>query len=187
MKKINIIDLAIFTAITIALVVGFFTYKHYRQTAGNQIQSTSKIMFQVYLRSVTLTGPENPIKTGERTFITIRNVPYTELPIIESKIELKKAVIPNPEKKPSFLLVDDFSQMFMYDIIVTVTDMAKITNDGAVVGGNKIKIGMPITLEGQAYKLNGTVSDIRIIIEKPKQALTDKDKKPANEPVKNAK
>ena len=45
----------------------------------------------------------------------------------------------------------------MYDVVVTLTDNAKITKDGAVVGGNKIKIGLPITLEGADYKFTGSV------------------------------
>lgn len=166
MKKINVIDVAIFVAITVALVVGFFTYKHYRQTAGDRIETTARIGFQVYLRGVTLTGTENPIKPGDKTFITIRNVPYTDLTVLNSIIDTKKTVIANaPGKSPAGVIVEDYSQMYMYDIVVTVADMAKITKDGAVIGGNKIKIGLPITLEGQAYKLNGTVSDVRILPE----------------------
>lgn len=170
MKKINLIDVIIFVAITIALVVGFFTYKHYRQTAGDRIEKTAKIGFQVYLRGVTLTANENPIKAGDKTFITIRNVPYTDLTVLNSIIDTKKTVIPNVAgKSPAALIVEDYSQMYMYDIVVTVADVAKITKDGAVIGGNKIKIGLPITLEGQTYKLNGTVSDVRLLPEEPAQ------------------
>ena len=64
-----------------------------------------------------------------------------------------------------FLIVEDVSQANMYDITVTLTDTAKITKDGAVVGGNKIKMGLPITLEGKDYKFNGTVSDLKIMPE----------------------
>ena len=61
-------------------------------------------------------------------------------------------------------MVEDISQAFLYDMVVTLIDpSAKITKDGAVVGGNKIKIGLPVTLEGPSYKLNGTVSDVRIL------------------------
>ena len=41
-KKFSIIDAAIFIAIVIALIVGIYTLKHFRQTAGKQIESTSK-------------------------------------------------------------------------------------------------------------------------------------------------
>ena len=63
------------------------------------------------------------------------------------------------------MVVEDVSQANMYDVTVTLTDTAKITKDGAVVGGNKIKIGLPITLEGRDYKFTGTVSDLKIINE----------------------
>lgn len=58
--------------------------------------------------------------------------------------------------------VDDLTSPFNYDFLVTLEDDAKITKDGAVVGGNKIKIGLPVTLEGVDYKLNGIVSNITL-------------------------
>lgn len=170
MKKLKLIDIAIIVAFILALIVGFLTYKHFRQTADKQFDKKSKIAFQVFLRGVTITGKESPIKPGDKTFITIRNVPYTELQIVDSKIETKKVVMPNPAGKPQFILIDDYSQLFMYDIIVTIVDNAKITKDGPVVGGNKIKIGMPITLEGKNYKLTGTVSDIKYMLDSPMQS-----------------
>lgn len=180
MKKIKLIDIAIIIAFILAMVVGFLTYKHFRQTAEHQLDRTSKIAFQVFLRGVTITSGVNPIRVGDKTFISIRNVPYTALQVVDSKIDTKKVVMPNPEvgKKPQFVVVEDFSQIFMYDIVVTVTDIAKITKDGPVVGGNKIKIGMPITLEGADYKFNGTVSNIQI--------LPDNSPPPAAPPKQNA-
>src|SRR5574344_1756965 len=170
MKKVNLVDIAIFVAITLALIIGALTYNHFRTTAGKQIKSESKIAFQIFIRGVTLTTPENPVKVGENAFITIRNVPYTYLPVVDSKMETKKVVISNPAGKPAGLIVDDYSQLCMYDMVVTVTDTCKITDEGVVIGGNKIKIGLPITLEGFAYKFNGTVSDIRIIKDNPQGA-----------------
>lgn len=163
MKKVRIIDVVIILGVIAALVVGFFTYKHFRQTADKQVEKNSKIAFQIFLRSVTLTSQTNPILIGDKTFISIRNVPYTDLEIVDVKTDTKKIVMPNPKGNPAFLLIEDYSQVFMYDIVVTVLDDAKITKDGAVVGGNKIKIGMPITIEGQDYKFNGTVSNVQVI------------------------
>lgn len=163
MKNLKPVDVVILLAVIAALVVGFFTYKHFRETAGNKVLSTSKIIFQVYLRGVTITGSENPIKAGDDTFISIRNVPYTNLKVLESKIDTKKVVVPTLNPKQPFVTVNDYSQMYMYDIVVTVMDTAKITKDGPVVGGNKVKIGMPITLEGSNYKFNGPVSNIQVL------------------------
>lgn len=162
-KKFRFVDLFIILSVIAALAVGFFTYKHFRQTASKQVEKTAKIAFQVFLRGVTITGQVNPIKAGDDTFISIRNVPYTDLKVIDVKTDTKKTIMQNPKGTPPFILVEDYSQIFMYDIIVTVIDTAKITKDGAVVGGNKIKIGLPITLEGKDYKFNGTVSNMQIL------------------------
>lgn len=163
LKKIRLVDVIIIAGVLLTLVIGFLTYKHYRATASNQVESTSKIAFQVFLRGVTITGNVNPIKIGDKTFISIRNVPYTDLKVIDVKADTKKTVMPSSRTKEPFILVEDYSQAFMYDIVVTVVDTAKMTKDGAVVGGNKIKIGLPITLEGKDYKFNGTVSNIQVL------------------------
>lgn len=159
MKKINIVDLIIITGVLVALFVGIFTAKQFRQTADKQIEATSSITFQVFLRGVTVTGENFPIVAGEKAFITIRNVPYTELNVIDVKSEPRKTFSPINKN----LLVPDPAQPSVFDAVVTITDTAKITKDGAVVGGNKIKMGLPITLEGKTYKFNGTISDVKVI------------------------
>lgn len=168
-KKFKTVDMIIVAGVVLALIVGFFTYKNFRQTASKQIEATSKISFQVFVRGVTLTGNEIPMRANDKTFISIRNVPYTDLDIVDVKADRKKIVLPILNSK-KVMVIEDVSQANMYDITVTLKDTAKITKDGAVVGGNKIKIGLPITLEGKDYKFNGTVSDLKVMPE------TDDDK-----------
>ena len=163
LKQIKILDFIIIGLIVVALGVGFATYKGYRQTADKQIEATSKIVFKVYMRGVTFSGSEIPIVKGDKTFISIRNVPYSDLDIVDVKADRRKIVIPTTNSKKVIIVVEDASQPDLYDVVVTLTDMAKITKDGAVVGGNKIKLGLPITLEGANYKFTGSVSDIKVI------------------------
>lgn len=158
MKKLSIVDFIIIIGVLVALFVGVFTAKHFRQTADKQIEATSPVVFQVFLRGVTVTGSEFPITTDAKTFITIRNVPYTELDVISVNSQPRKIYAPMSKN----VLVVDPSQPAIYDAIITIKDIAKITKDGAVVGGNKIKMGLPVTLEGQKYKFNGTISDVRV-------------------------
>ncbi len=158
MKKISFVDFIIVAGVIIALFVGVYTAKHFRQTADKQIEATSPITFQVFLRGVTVTGNEFPILTNDKTFITIRNVPYTELNVIDVKFDPRKTFSPVSKNT----LVPDPAQPSVFDAIITITDTAKITKDGAVVGGNKIKMGLPVTLEGKKYKFNGTISDVRV-------------------------
>lgn len=164
-KKIKPVELIIIAGILIALFVGFLTFKHFRQTASKQIEATSQISFDVYIRGITFTGSELPIKINDQTFISIRNVPYTDLIIKNVKADRKKTIVPvfNTKNPKTLAVTEDVSQPYVYDAVVTLTDTAKITKDGSVVGGNKVKIGLPITLEGKNYKFNGTVSNIQVM------------------------
>lgn len=162
-KKIKIVDFIIILGVVIALAVGFVTFKGYRQTADKQIEATSNIVFKVYMRGVTFSGSNIPIKKGEKTFISIRNVPYSDLEILDVKADRRKIVLPTMNSKKVVIVVEDMAQPDLYDVVVTLTDKAKITKDGAVVGGNKIKLGLPITLEGADYKFTGSVSDIKVV------------------------
>lgn len=186
-KRFKIIDIIIILGIFAILAVGFLTYKNIRQTASNKIEGEAKIAFQVFLRSITLTSNQNPIRFGEKTFISIRNVPYTGLQIIDVKADSKKMIMPSSRTKEPFVMVEDLSQPFMYDVVVTVIDNAKITDDGAVVGGNKIKIGLPIVLEGKNYKFNGLVSNVQILskeqTEQIEKVLKDYQEKTANQQI----
>ena len=163
LKKLNFVDLVIVIGVIIALAVGIYTAKHFRQTADKQIEAVSPITFEVFLRGVTVTGEEFPIKQNDKTFITIRNVPYTELTVLNTSSSPRKMAVPYGTSEKQYILIDDPAQISMYDAIVTIKDTAKITKDGAVVGGNKIKMGLPVTLEGENYKFNGIISNIRVI------------------------
>lgn len=163
LKKIKIIDFIIVAFVIFALGVGFYTYKGYRQTADKQIEATSQVVFKVYMRGVTFSGAEIPIVKGNKTFISTRNVPYSDLDIVDVKADRRKIVLPTLNSKKVVIVVEDVSQPDLYDVVVTLTDTAKITKDGAVVGGNKIKLGLPITLEGPDYRFTGSVSDIKVV------------------------
>ena len=164
-KSLRIVDYIIIVGLILAVGVGYFTLKGSRQTANRSIEATSKISFDVVIRGITFTGEDLPLKKDEKTFISIRNVPYSDLIITDVKSDRRKTVLPtfNTKDTKTVLVVDDVALPNVYDAIITLTDTAKITKDGAVVGGNKIKIGLPITLEDKDYRLNGTVSNIKLI------------------------
>ena len=174
--KFNIVDIIIVAGVIIALVVGLLTMKNFRQTADKQIEATSEISFQVFLRGVTVTGEDFPVKAGEKTFITIRNVPYTELEVNGVAYSPRQTAVSSAKTEKQYVLVNDPSQPDVYDAVISIKDVAKITKDGAVVGGNKIKMGLPVTLEGKDYKFNGTISDVRVTYDtKVEDTVMDKE------------
>lgn len=162
-KKVSAVDVIIILSVVVALLVGYLTFTKVRQTSAKQIVSTSPVEFHVFVRGLSYTGVEFPVKRGEKTFITIRNVPYTELEVKDVMFGLRQVGIMTNQ---GYKAVNDPAFPNLYDLVVVVRDEAKVTKDGPVVGGNKLKTGLPITIEGATYKFNGTVSDV-IVIEQP--------------------
>jgi len=160
LKKLRPLDIIIILIVLMALIVGAATFAGKRATSDNQIEASTKVDIEVYFRGVVVTSNNSPFETGDETFITIRNVPYTKLKITNVNYDRKKVMMPT--STGGYKVVDDVTSPFNYDFLVTVEDDAKITKDGAVVGGNKIKIGLPVTLEGVDYRLNGIVSNISV-------------------------
>ena len=161
LKRLRPFDCLIILIVIVALIVGLATKSGKRATSSNQIEATVNVEMEIYLRGVASTSQEPLFNIGDETFITIRNVPYTKLKIKDVKYDKRKVMLPSINPKKPYILVNDDTAPYQYDYLVSVVDSAKITKDGdAVVGGNKVKIGLPITLEGAKYKLNGVISNV---------------------------
>lgn len=160
---INIIDLSIILLVLLA-ISGLVLVKSGRFVTSHQvIQKQGIIEFDIVIRGQKLSKPDKLFLAGQKTFITIRNVPYTALEIIKVIRTPWQTVIPDPKNPSKAISVADPSEPYTYNFLVTVKDKATLTNDGPVIGGNKIKIGLPVNLEGFKYRLYGTVSDVRVI------------------------
>ena len=159
-KKLRPFDIIVIVLVLVGIFAFILTRTGNHITSSKQIMAETKVDIEVYFRGVVITSQNSPFKEGDETFITIRNVPYTKLKIKSVNYERKKVILPSSTSK--YQVVEDVSSPFNYDFLVTIEDSAKITQDGAVVGGNKIKIGLPVTLEGEDYKLNGIVSNITL-------------------------
>lgn len=176
-KKIKPFDYLIIIIVLVGLIVGFMTIKGKRATSSNQIEATVNIEMEIYLRGVASTSDEPIFKKDDETFITIRNVPYTKLKIKDVKFDKRKIMLPTINPKKPYITVNDDTTPYQYDYLVKVVDSAKITKDGdAVVGGNKVKIGLPITLEGAKYKLNGVITNVIASPEPTNEVHEDLDK-----------
>ena len=167
MKQLKPFDYIIIAAVIAVILIGVLVYTGKNKFSNSPVEATKKIAFQVMLKGVSITDSQIPFKIGDESFITIRNVPYTKLQIVDVAYQPRKIVLPVNNPQQPFIVVDDFSQPYQYDFVITLMDEAKITADGAVAGGNKIKIGTPIVLEGYNYRTGGTISNV--------QELTDKD------------
>ena len=139
MKKFGLVDFIIITGVIAALLVGLYTVKHYRQTADKQIEATSQISFQVFLRGVTVTGEEFPIKVNDKTFITIRNVPYTELTVSDVSSQPRKTFSPAVKS----LTVEDPAQPALLMQLLLLKIQQKLPKTELLSAVTKLKWDFP--------------------------------------------
>ena len=163
--KYNVVDFAIFAVIAI-IVVGFLFVKFGVHKPLSKIsKGTKPVEFTIITRAYDVTAQEELFKAGDKTFITIRNVPYTKLEITAVQKEQSKEMFFNYDRPEVPYLINNVAYPNRYQYKITVKDSAQITADGAVIGGNKIKIGLPVDIEGFNYRLSGTVSDVKVLEE----------------------
>jgi hypothetical protein len=164
--KINIIDFLIILIVTLAIAGVTLVKSGKFATSSKAITKIAPVNFDVVIRGQKLSKDDKIFINGEKTFITIRNVPYTSLIIKKAERTRWQTVIPDPKNPLKAISVDDPSAPYTYNFFVTLEDTATVTGDGPVIGGNKIKIGLPVTLEGYNYRLTGVVSDVRVLDKK---------------------
>lgn len=159
---INVIDFSL-VALIVLFVVGIFLVKiGAHKTSAQVIQRKSSIEFDVFSRGQKMSDPEKLFKGQKKSHLTIRNVPYNALDIVKYECKPWQIAVLHPENNTA-VSIDDPSAPYTYDCLVTLRDNAEITNDGPVIGGNKIKIGLKVDIEGFNYRFPCAVSDIRIM------------------------
>ncbi|MDD3593645.1 MAG: DUF4330 domain-containing protein [Candidatus Gastranaerophilales bacterium] len=163
--KFNKLDILI-AVIVLLFVAGVVSVKlGVFKTSSNIITGEKPVMFTVVTRTYDVTSTEPIISKGDKSFITIRNVPYTELEVVDVKRESIKEMFFNYDRPEVPYLYDNLAYPAKYYYTVVLKDNATITKDGAVIGGNKIKIGLPVDIEGSNYRFSGNVSDVKVIEE----------------------
>ena len=159
LKKLKITDYIIIAFILIAVCIGGFAVFKKKNFSNLPVEKETEIMFDVLFRGISISSAEVPFRTGENAFITIRNVPYTKLKITAVDGRPRLTFVPSKNKK-GYEIIEDVSTPGLYDFIIRLEDKAKKTPDGYVAGGNKIKMGIPVVIEGELYKYQGVISNV---------------------------
>lgn len=168
-KKLKVTDYIIILLIIVLCVIGALAVLKKKNFSNLPVEKEVKVQFDVFFRGITLSTPEFPIKSGEDAFITIRNVPYTKLKIVAAQAQERMTYIDTPQ---GVTVAPDVAVPNLFDCIVRLEDTAKKTSDGYVAGGNKLKMGVPVVIEGEKYKYQGTISNIFAADEQPASSET---------------
>ena len=162
--KVSILDLG--AACVIALVIiGIFFFPG---TSGSiaQITETKPIEVEVLVRGLSMRDPQLlAIEQQENQKITliIRNQPYGQIELKKIEELPRTMGVPQPDGSVKALPDPRPEVTFIRDLIVTVAGQAQITDDGVVLGNNKLKVGSPIELEGLYYSVRGSVMNVQVL------------------------
>jgi hypothetical protein len=161
--KFSLLDLG--AALVILLtIIGIFVVPG--TTGKSTIAQVSKqpIEVDVIVRGLSVLNPDTLIQqfnTEKKTNIVIRNQPAGEAEIRNVKPLSRNVLVPQPDGTVK-VLPDPRTENYSQDMIMTLGGQAEVTESGAVIGGQKVKIGTLIELEGDNYNFNTSVIDVRL-------------------------
>jgi len=104
-----------------------------------QLSAPKPIEVDVVVRGLSATDPKSLIKEGDKTSIIVRKQPSGEA-IADPRLEVA----------------------FVNDMVLTLVSKAQMTQDGPVLGGEKVKVGTSIELDGPAYNFTSSVIAVRV-------------------------
>jgi len=157
LNRFNVIDFSVIAlALLVTLGVMLVQSGTYR-TSGQVIKGEGEIEYTIYIRNLKSLKTEL-FQPHKKLSITIRNQPRGAVEITQ---------VDNRPKRASFMgangkleTIQDPADPYGYDTLVTLKDHAMFTNDGYVTEGIKVKIGLPIEVEGHDYRVSGVIVDV---------------------------
>ncbi|GAA6620194.1 DUF4330 domain-containing protein [Scytonema sp. NUACC26] len=162
--KISILD---FGALLVILLVifGIFLFPGGSGSVAQVGSKTVPMEVDLVVRGLNVRDPEQlfarGFEKGGKTKVIIRNQPYGTIDIKSVKVLPRTVIVPQPDGSLKEL-PDIKSNNYSTDMLLTLQGKAQVTPEGPVLGNSKVKIGMPIELDGFNYNFNSTVIDVRL-------------------------
>jgi hypothetical protein len=164
MARWNPIDAGVvLTALCVALGITA-SQLGWHKTSGQVIKGETDIQYHIVVRNLKTLRPDI-LQPGKTLSITIRNQPRGDVRIVAVKHNVKRTLLPTPGQAKGFTVIDDPVDNYGHDFLVTLRDHALVTEDGYVTEGIKVKIGLPIEIEGFDYRVNGSIVDVQAVPE----------------------
>lgn len=158
--KLNVIDFTMLFFLFLVAAGILLVQSGFYKTSGQQVKGESDILYTISLHGIKTMRPDL-FKKGNALSITIRNQPRGNVLIVDSQMTPKRIIIPMASGSPGYQVIADPIEPNSYDYTVHLRDHALITGDGYVTNGIKVKIGLPIDVEGFNYRLPAVISDIQ--------------------------
>lgn len=161
--KINVLDLGAIAVIVLVLIGIFIVPGPKGSIAQVGSASGDTIELNLLVRGLSVKNSQEFLSALENTSVKIivRNEPAGSLNI-ESVEELPNYVIaPQPDGSVKSLPDPRPIVALSTDMIIYMNGKGTMTDDGAVLANQKIKIGSVLELDGTNYNFRGSVIDVK--------------------------
>lgn len=160
--KINAIDLFIILVL-ISTVLGFFWVKTGHSSLTKKVQAEGKAEVKIAIRGARVEDMKI-FEKYKKAYIIIRNQPFDNVDVVSVKVNRRPLTFYVPEaKKP--MKFDNFDDSLATDVDMVISGDAQLTTDdppSIVMGGNKVKAGIPVELETLEYKFTGSIISVKM-------------------------
>jgi hypothetical protein len=153
--RFNCLDAGLVALLSVSVLGILLVQTGIHATSKNMIEGETDIEIGLYLR--TRTDDPTLFKVGSQPNITIRNQPRGKMLITAVSFSPAKALVPQAS---GYKVIDDPQLQHVYDFKLTLKDHALVTPEGFVAEGVKVKVGLPIELEDQTYRLTGGITKV---------------------------
>jgi hypothetical protein len=161
--KVNILDLGAI-AVIILVLIGIFVVPGPTGSVAQVGNSTpDTIEVNLLVRGLSIKNAPEFIKSLKDTNVSIivRNEKAGAL-TIKSVEELPNYALANqPDGTVKAVLDPRPIVVYSTDMILTMDGKGQMTNDGAILANQKVKIGSVLELDGSNYNFRGSVIDVQ--------------------------
>lgn len=160
--KLSILDVG--AALIILLVIfGIFLLPGPSGTSVAQIGITTKpIEVDALVLGLGTRNAQSLLAPGTKANFVIRNQPYGQIEIKAVQFLPRTVTVSQPDGSVKALPDPRPEANFSANLLLTLEGKGQVTKDGPVLGNSKIKVGTPVELEGQDYRFNASVIEVRI-------------------------
>jgi hypothetical protein len=123
----------------------------------------------IIVQGLTVTDPKKfteELTTAKKTNVIIRNQPYGEVNVLGVKSYPRSVAVPQPDGSVKSMADPRPELQYKVDAIVTLGQDARVVDNGPVFGNVKVKVGTPLEIEGQTYRVSAPVIGVRILPKK---------------------
>ena len=161
--KLSILDLGAACVILLAIIGIFF----FPGTSGSIAQlstGTKSVEVDVLVRGLGVRNLQDLLNEfeEEKASIIIRNQPAGQVDVTSTEELPRTIAVPQPDGSVKALPDPRPEVVLVTDMIMTIQGNGQVTDSGAVLGNQKVKVGSVIELDGSNYNFKGSVIDVRL-------------------------